>query len=485
MSYLKLAIKGTSWSLAQVLVERLTQTVVFLIAAALLGPHEFGVAALTTAPAVIIASTLQSGSQVVIQRRLLDDDFVSSVFGLFLLLGLCGSALLLIASALLRHLGTFSGLSTMVAVTSIAPLVAALAVVPEGLLARDFAYKVLAVRKSAGLLVGGVVCCALAFSGFGAWSIVAVVVITPIVAAVVSVVAARWKPTAMPTLISMRSTLNFSFAVIGMSAVTQINVRSADVVVGLVATPTATGVFRLSRTVLDLASSLFLNPINNILLPIFSRMGEDRDRMISTMWRSCAVTGLVAAIPFVASAFSAPYVAFMFFGDRWPQLPETITLMLVALPFIAVVVPVQTFLVATGHPSLAFLNNVYQALADVAMIAVGAYFGIFWAAAMFSLRFSLTALFILLAVQKRFSEINAFDGIKTTFPALVAIAIVSTLTGFLWLWQLDLKHLSVAVSFSVTASLAYALICAFVFHDRIRPVLEIWKARRVRAPTAA
>ncbi|SEH27962.1 oligosaccharide flippase family protein [Rhizobium sp. NFR12] len=478
MSYLKLAIKGTSWSLAQVLVERLTQTVVFLIAAALLGPHEFGVAALSTAPAVIMASTLQSGSQIIIQRRLLEDEFINSVFGLFLLLGLCGSALLLIASALLGHWETFSGLSAMVAVTSIAPLVAAFAVVPEGLLARDFAYKVLAVRKSAGLLVGGIVCCSLAFSGFGAWSIVAQVVIAPVIAAIISIAVAGWKPTALPALNAMRSAMRFSFSIIGMSAVTQINIRSADLVVGLVATPTATGVFRLSRTVLDLATSLFLNPINNVLLPIFSRMAGDRKRMTSTMWRSCGVTSLIASIPFVASAFSAPIIALTIFGEKWPQLPETITLMLLSLPFIAVIVPLQTFLVATGHPGFAFRNNLYQAIANISMIAVGAYFGIFWAAAMFSLRCCLGTVALLFTVEKTFGDIAASDGMKTMLPAVLAVGVIGMLAVVLSTFQLDLQDRRVAVAFTLTACGMYAVLSAFAFHDRIKAIIEIWKSRR-------
>jgi O-antigen/teichoic acid export membrane protein len=99
----------------------------------------------------------------------------------------------------------------------------------------------------------------------------------------------------------MKELTRFSGALLGFSAMNQINIRSVDVI-GLHRRPTATGVFRLARTVLDLAVSLFLNPINNTLLPIFSRMVGDRQRTMEAMWRACGITSLVASVPFVASA---------------------------------------------------------------------------------------------------------------------------------------------------------------------------------------
>jgi Membrane protein involved in the export of O-antigen and teichoic acid len=478
MSYSKLAVRGTLWSLIQIIVERLTQTVVFLIAAALLGPHQFGIAALATAPAVVMASTLQTGSQLIVRRQAIDEDHLNSIFALFFLGGFFCAALIWVASVFLIGWAISFDVCAMLAVSSIAPIVAAVAVVPEGILARNFSYKILAVRKSVGLLTGGAICCYLALYGWGAWSVVAQVVIAPTVSVVVSIFAAGWRPTAMPDPKSMRREIRFSLAVVGISAVTQINIRFADVLVGLVASPTATGVFRVSRTILDLATSLFLNPVNNILLPIFSRMGDDRNRMITTMWRACGITSLVASIPFVASAFSAPFAAPLFFGEGWPELSEATTLMLLSLPFIAVIVPLQTFLVASGHPAFALRNNVYQTLANVTMIAVGAYFGIFWAAAMFSLRCFLGVLALLFAIQRRFGEIDARDGIKAMSPAILA-AVVIAMTGLVSsICGLDLEERRTAMLLTISAVGTYVALSTVIFRERLQSVAKLLTMRR-------
>jgi O-antigen/teichoic acid export membrane protein len=477
MSYSKLAIRGALWSLLQVLAERFTQTAVMLTAALFLGPHDFGVAAMATAPAIIAASALQSGSQLIVQREAASQSFLDAAFGLFLLIGIGSAAVICVVAFVIWCQPSYGDVWLMILPTAIAPLAAAVGVVPEGMLMRTFAYRVLAVRKTAGQALAGIMCCAMAVYGFGAWSIVVQVTVAPMISTAISVVASRWRPGGVATLNEMRSVSRFSGAVLGVSVLNQINIRSVDIIVGLIAGPAATGVFRLARTVLDLATSLFLNPVNNILLPIFSRMATDRDRTVDAMWQACGVTSLVASVPFVASTFAGPFVASLVFSGKWPHLSETITALLISLPFVAVIVPLQTYLIATGRPRLALFNNLYQTLANLLMITAGAYIGIIWAAGAFSLRCLLGVLALVLVLKRVSPEIRVSKEVITFLPAVAGGAVVLAVEAVVWGASLDLSHLATSFSMTALALMLYAAITVLFFRNRVLFIFTALKSK--------
>jgi O-antigen/teichoic acid export membrane protein len=477
MSYSKLAIRGAFWSLLQMFAEKSTQTVVMLVAALFLGPHDFGLAAMATAPAIIIASTLQSGSQLVVQRGEVDQPFLNTTFGLFVLIGLAGALLIAVIAAGFYYLPGYDGIWRMVLPTMIAPLCAAVGVVPEGMLTRNFAYRVLTIRKTIGQALAGMLCCGMAAYGLGAWSIVVQVTLAPLISTAISIVAVRWRPTAIASVAQIRDVSRFSGAVLGISALNQINIRSVDVIVGMIAGPSAAGVFRLARTVLDLATSLFLNPVNSTLLPIFSRMSGERERIVEAMWQACGIASLVASVPFVASSFSGSYVADLIFSNKWPHLAETITVLLVSLPFVALIVPLQTYLVATAQARLALYNNLYQTIANLIMISVGAYFGIIWAAFAFSLRCFVGGIALVFVMRRMSPGMKIAKEVVTSMPAMIGLAVVFIVGAITWISALDLTRLLPAVAMTTLALSLYAGIGFLLFRARIEKIFTMVRSK--------
>lgn len=477
MSYSKLAIRGAIWSLLQVLAERFTQTVVMLTAALFLGPHEFGVAAMATAPAIVTAATLQSGNQLVIQREDATPAFLDTAFSLFLWLGVLAAIAIAALAFVFRMIPGYDAVYLMILPTALAPLAAGVGVVAEGLLERSFRYRVLAVRKTVGQALAGAACCTLAVLGFGAWSIVVQVAVAPVISTAISIMAAGWRPQRLARFAAMKELTHFSGALLGYSAMNQVNIRSVDLIIGFVAGPTATGVFRLARTVLDLAVSLFLNPINNTLLPIFSRMAGDRPRMIEAMWRACSMTSLVASVPFIGSAFAGPYVAAIVFKSNWPNLAQMITILLVSLPSIAVVVPMQTFLVAIGRPKLAFLSNVLQTVMNIAFIWIGAQFGLVAAGVAFVLRCYMSAGVQIYGMKRLMPEIRVARDVVTSLPTVLGLAIVGSIGSGVWAYKLDLAKFWPAITTTTVALLIYSFTIWVLLRDRLLTVVHAIKSR--------
>src|SRR5690606_21588867 len=80
----------------------------------------------------------------------------------------------------------------MVCLAAVAGPLAALAAVPEGLLARRFQFRALFLRKMIGAVVGAVAAVAVAAMGGRGWSLVVFLVVSQAAGSLSAVVAARW-----------------------------------------------------------------------------------------------------------------------------------------------------------------------------------------------------------------------------------------------------------------------------------------------------
>jgi hypothetical protein len=112
------------------------------------------------------------------------------------------------------------------------------------------------------------------------------------------------------------------------------------------------------------------------------------------------------------------------------------------------------------------------------MIATGAYLGTYWAAALFSLRYLMTTITILILTQNRLIDIRAIDGIKAMYPSLLGLLVVFFLSTIFRLMQLDMHDLASCISATALSLAIYLLLAALLFKHRIRMIMEVWTARR-------
>ena len=466
MTYSRIALTGVIWQFMQVAADRVTQALVFLIVARVIGPREFGFAALATTAAVIVMTTLQAGSQIVVQRKELDEVFLRSIFTLMAWLGGLSALIILVVGGILCGISDLRVVGLLMLPTMLVPLATALGVVPDGLLMRTFAYRKLVVRRSVGQIAAGALCCWLALEGAGAWSIVLQVTLAPIVSTTISVLSTSWRPAFSRN--GFGGLAGISSDILGMAALTQVNIRSADVIVGAFVGPAAIGVFRLSRVALDMVTGFVLNPVNNILLPIFSRMSGERERAINALWQVCRSMTVLATVPMVVMPFAGPYLVSHALGNKWSELTGTTAILLAALPLIAVASPLSSFLVAFGSSRLALKNNVCQLVLNIVFLAIGAMFNIYVAAAAFVLRCFVGFLGLAVVLQRTTDTVRFSTAISTLAPVALGVAVIAAVEGIISVIGFDLNTIGGALFATLIACTAYFVAAFLLFGARLR-----------------
>lgn len=423
MSFARVALSGSIWSLGQMLVERGLQAALFFIAAKLLGPAEFGVAAIAISLPMVFVATLYGTVQVIIQREQVTDDFLATAFWFAIGLGLAFSAATIALSPLIAHLVTAPNLIVYMVPAAFAPLATSLGVVGEGILTRKFEFRMLAIRRTAGLFGSAPFCIILAFAGYGPWSLIANTLLTSLISSSVALFGSGFKPRFFVDRRELRDLARMATYTSFAQASAQANTRLADLAIGIFAGPATAGTFRIARTIIDLIISVVYQPLTSVLMPIFSRLAVDRQRaagaLVQIMFLSCTVLGL----PLIAIFSSGEAVSRLLVSHEWVDLGPLLAWMAVAYPTNAIIGSSQTFSISQGWVRMGLALTLVDLVPNMIFLSIGASHGPTVLGIMFSLRAYVVSAVVLAILTRADPLLAPRRFIAALMPCYIALAI--------------------------------------------------------------
>jgi O-antigen/teichoic acid export membrane protein len=166
-------IKGIIWSAIQNWGTQGISFLVFLLLARLLKPEAFGLVSLAEVFLAFVRIFLDQGfSAAIVQRKELEPEHLNTAFwinlGISLLLTLFGIAFADTVATFFKQ----PELIPIIRWMSLSFFLSAFSQIQSAILQRKFRFKALATRCLIGAFIGGIVGIAMAFFGYGVWSLV-------------------------------------------------------------------------------------------------------------------------------------------------------------------------------------------------------------------------------------------------------------------------------------------------------------------------
>ncbi len=372
-----LAAKGVAWSAAQTLGSRALSVATFVVLAHLLDPHSFGLVAFASVAIAFLTIFVHQGfGQALVQapqleKRHLDTAFWIAIgFGCFLAFVVVGLSWPL---ARLFHLPE---VAPVLRVLALAFVLSGLASTQTAILQRRMAFRSLAIRLTAGNLVGATVGITAALLGAGVWSLVAQTLSSAAVGVVVVWTASRWRPGLSVTRDTYAELFRFSRSVLGQNVAGFFLRRTDDFFIGAVLGPVLLGIYTVAFRLLIVMMDVSINTVQTVALPTFSRLQHDRDRLRKAYFAATRVSAVVALPTFCFIIAAAPEIIHVFFGPRWDL---SIPVMRV-LSLIGVANTLTNFngtvLTSVGRPDLALRFLVIASVTNVIGVAIAVHWGI-------------------------------------------------------------------------------------------------------------
>lgn len=348
-----------------------------LVYAHFLTPAELGVAAMALAIVQLLTVPVEGLFEpAIVQRRHisrvhLDTAFCGSVMAGLVLALLCwfaaGPVATLIGEPALAPVLQWMGLSLPFLGVS-APLI--------GWQRRALDFRPITVRSLIGRLLGGAVGIGFAASGAGAWSLVAQHLASVVIAGALILVLAEVRPRLRFDWRAGRALLRFGVFPVGFGLLKLSGPRVFILLVGAFMGSQTAGYLNLAFRVVDVLRDIIGHAVQQLLLPVFSRLQSDAVAMSAAARRSIPVACAVMFPIFGGLAVCAYELVLVAFGGDWLPAAPIIAVMAVLTFHYVPMMFVAPMMNAVGRPVLSLPGEAVQLLVVIAGMLLFGYGGL-------------------------------------------------------------------------------------------------------------
>jgi O-antigen/teichoic acid export membrane protein len=294
------------------------RTVVTIVLARLLAPHDYGVAAMVIVFSSLVAvfSDLALGAALVQKPELTEGD-CSTVF--WTSLG-AGAAFTLAGLALAGPIADFYGqpeVRGLFMAMSISFVVTSAATVQSTLLVRTMQFRSLELRTMLSVVIGAAAGLWAAVAGYGPWAIILQQVAGSFAGTALLWAVTPWRPRRLYSFEALRGLSAFSANVFGTRLLFYVNRNVDNLLVGRFLGAASLGAYSIAYTIMLVPYNQVASPVQEVLFPAMSRMQDDLPRMADAWLRANRLIAAVSLPALVGVAVVAPDLVDVVLGERW------------------------------------------------------------------------------------------------------------------------------------------------------------------------
>lgn len=323
------------WTVVRTGSDYLLSFLVFAVLARKLGPHAFGVFALAAAFAELVRILPTAGFTTALQRaKSVSPEMADTVLWASLAVASLGAAALALLAGPISRLVEEPAVAPLLVGLGLTLPISAAGATHIALLLHQFGHKAMASRSVVSNVLGGAAGLAAAWSGWGAWSLVAQRGVTELVGTVMAWQAYPWWPGRAFSTRVLRELSGYSVTMTYTQVLYVALVRVQDVIIGRFIGTAAVGQYRTAWRTVELISQGVIMPFTQVALPTLGRLQDDLPAFRKAYLRITSVCSAVAVPAIVGFAVVAPDAIPLVFGDQWaPAAPVAQVLGLMAVPF--------------------------------------------------------------------------------------------------------------------------------------------------------
>lgn len=315
--------RGTFWASADNWTAQLAQLVTFLWAGNIVGPSVVGVMSIAL---IVMAFAYQllvdSLSEPLVQRVEIDRRHVATAFWSLFLLGVAALLVTQVLAWPIAWLFDQPVLEPALRVLALCfPLMGPSSTL-QALLQREFRFGVLALRSLGVYAVASPICIALAYAGFGVWSLVLYQLLIRVMDFAILSITLRRLPRPLLSRSHFSDIWSYGRHNLKYRLVDFVSFNLERVVIGYFLGPAALGLFSLARRMVDSVQWALSGVMNSVALTMFSRAQQDREALAELFRRTTLIAGIVVIPGFAGLAAVAPLLVEALLRPEWlPMVP--------------------------------------------------------------------------------------------------------------------------------------------------------------------
>lgn len=398
------------------------------VLAVILGPADFGIIAIAMVYILFIHMFLDQGLvAAIIQRKDLKPEHLDSVFWLVQAVCVLLVTLAILLSGWWAAVNHTPKLASLIYWLSLTIPIESLAVVQKAVLQREMDFRSLSIRTNLSVIGGGIVGIAMAFGGYGVWSLVGQQVSMATLALIMLWKLSHWRPGFRFSFDRLKDLFHFSIAnfaaKLGVFANQQVDV----ILMGIFFGPVPVGLFRFASRAMNTFFRISQFSLMSISLPEFSRWQDDQKRLRASVLTCIRLCGALS-VPALAGLAATSHLVMRLVGAKWLDAGPGLQVLCVVGMMEGFAQFAGPLLQAVNRPHLLAGLSWLQTVLNATLLAAAAYLLRGATDRNVVLGVSATHLVALLCVAMpvalytlgRFCRVNLWDVMKTVAPSITS-----------------------------------------------------------------
>ena len=290
--------------------------------------------------------------------------------------------------------------------TALMYLMSPIYMVQSALIQRENRLKVLAVCNAFQTIFANLITITLAWLGFGIWSIIWAMLVSPMIWIVIIYRNNSWRPARKLTFQGWRNVTSFGSSMLGIELLDKMRLNLDYLIVGRFISVDALGMYFFAFSAGLGISQSILNAVIAALFPYLCEVRDNLGQMKERYFSSLKTTAMII-IPFVIlqSSLARFYVPIVF-GDKWNSAIPILTIICLSAIPLAFTLATYQLLNAVGKIKLTLQWNVIYTIVFSLALLVAVRGGIMWVATTVLICQTLTLLFSYWATKNVFKTTN-------------------------------------------------------------------------------
>lgn len=372
-------IKGVGWSAADAFLGQGVTFIVGLVLARLLSPDEYGLIGICLIFTTVLNGIVDSGfSNALIRKKEVTDEDYNTMFTTNMAISIVLYVLLFISAPLVSDFFHRIELTALVRVTGLILFFNALSITQVTILTKNIDFKTKTKASLVSAIISGVIGIAMAFMGYGVWSLVAQQLSKQLLYTLCLWVLSKWWPKFTFYKDSFKYMWGFGWKLLASGILNNVWNQLYQVVIGRCYTSSTLGHYTRANEYASIFSSNLTLIVQRVSYPVLAEIQDDKERMVQGYRKVIKITMFVTAVCMISlGAVSEPLI-YTLIGTKWQEAATYLPLICISMSLYPLHAINLNILQVLGRSDIFLYLEILKKIVGIVPIVIGIFCGIYY-----------------------------------------------------------------------------------------------------------
>ena len=462
---------GVTWSVLEGLSNQGITFLVGLVLARLLTPEEYGLVGIITIFIAVFLAVVDSGlsSALIREKNSSELDYDTAFWANVGISILMYTVLFFLAMPISIFFGN-EELIDLTRVLGLLLIINAISIVQRTLMSKRLDFKTQTKVSVIASVVSGIIGIAMAFYGFGVWSLVAQQLSRQILQSLLIWVWSEWIPTLRFSYITFKRLFVFGWKLMASSMINSIWNEAYQLVIGKYYTPASLGQYTRAKQFADIFSSNLTTVVQRVTYPALAEIQDDEIRTKEAYRKLLKITMLITFLLMFGLASVSESLIYTLIGPQWNEAVVYLPLICLQLVFFPLNAINLNILLVKGRSDIYLYLEIAKKTIALIPLAIGIFVNIYWmlwaSVAYGLIAYLLNSFYSGKQINYRIRE-QVLD-ILPAFLIALAVAFVSVVIG-----RFEMPNLTKLITQVSVGIVAALIIIRMFYYSEVKPYIEM------------